>query len=137
MTPNDELTALRSSLANLAAYAADPSASGFKCPWCKSGSYRIRIARDSETIACFAGNCGWSGPRSACGLSEPAKWKDIATAPKDGVSVLCWHRLWDMPKFAFHIGNDEWKLAETMFAVGIQPTHWMPLPEPPAPEPTS
>lgn len=57
-------------------------------------------------------------------------WQPIETAPKDGASVLCWHHIWGMPKYAFldHCG---WKLTETMFAVGIDPTHWIAIPRTP------
>lgn len=65
--------------------------------------------------------------------SETREWMDIETAPKDGTPVLLgfsknWHAL---------VGHWEWPLwGELNRDFGfdpfeMQPTHWMPLPEPP------
>ena len=55
--------------------------------------------------------------------AEPAGWRDIASAPKDGTYVLTWNPLWPRPIIA------------SVRSAGhprMDPTHWMPLPTPPA-----
>ncbi len=73
-------------------------------------------------------------------------WQPIETAPKDGTVIIGY----GLPPKATvnqrHFGSDvrtikTWKLGDTigwsarnrfgMFTVGFEPTHWMPLPEPP------
>ncbi len=59
-----------------------------------------------------------------------SEWQDISTAPKDGTKVLCytikgviimhWHQPGNPTARAFWTGEKS-----------VQPTHWMPLPEPP------
>ena len=65
-------------------------------------------------------------------------WQDISTAPKDGTPIIALRvgqdaRMasiiyWDGPsaEWAGRNGEDERRI------VKAQPTHWMPLPEPPA-----
>ncbi len=61
------------------------------------------------------------------------RWHPITDEQiKDGASFMCWHRLWDCPMWAFYDRNHAtWKLTQSMFAVGIPPSHYFPLPEPP------
>jgi hypothetical protein len=52
-------------------------------------------------------------------------WQDIETAPKDGTMVLGWYRGWDNPLVIYwYTGLNRWNTT-------MQPTHWMPLPDPP------
>jgi hypothetical protein len=73
-------------------------------------------------------------------------WRDIATAPKDGRTVLvCRH----MDEFGWIKGYARWEgvgyisgwvsngFDNVMSNLGLaHPTHWMPLPPPPAMAPT-
>lgn len=63
-----------------------------------------------------------------------SEWLPIETAPDDGVPVLVgwskgnWHAL------VAHCEDDEWGTLEADMSFHVlqnQPTHWMPLPEPP------
>jgi hypothetical protein len=58
------------------------------------------------------------------------RWTPINTAPTDGTRVLLWTKQWS----AAHTGQfygDKWGTEIGSFKQ--QPTHWMALPEPPAP----
>lgn len=65
-------------------------------------------------------------------------WQDIASAPKDGETVLLYFpdRFWmtDEP-IATGFFSDGWywtdTAGQTMDAFGSGPTHWMPYPKPP------
>jgi hypothetical protein len=82
------------------------------------GTYRFAMLEAAATIRRLAGTGGW----------QPIT--DEQT--KEGASFMCWHRLWDCPMWAFYDRNHgTWKLTESMFAVGIPPSHYFPLPEPP------
>lgn len=60
-------------------------------------------------------------------------WQPISTAPKDGTPVLIWvdkmavTASFDEDELEWFNGN--WGLG---FAEAEQPTHWMPLPQPPS-----
>ena len=73
--------------------------------------------------------CAASG-RAAAGLH----WRRIATAPRDGTPVLTFHPDSGEPRIAlsqWRFGGwfDFW--SELGPAIDAEPTHWMPLPEPP------
>ena len=65
-------------------------------------------------------------------------WQDISTAPKDGTTILGY-----MPERAFNVPIDDvatiyWydeyatpAWVDTVSGENVDPTHWMPLPEPP------
>lgn len=61
------------------------------------------------------------------------EWKPIETAPKDGTAILVYWRF-DTHKFihpAIFIAGlwvHDWDRDES---VALEPTHWMPIPEPP------
>lgn len=62
-------------------------------------------------------------------------WQPISSAPKDGTRVLCWNKEWEAPESGclygpFWAANS---LAADKGGWKYQPTHWMPLPEPPLP----
>ena len=63
------------------------------------------------------------------------EWQPIETAPKDGTLILgawqCLNKTWDMnAMFYSEEGGDGWWV-EYHGDYQHDPTHWMPLPEPP------
>jgi len=74
-------------------------------------------------------------------VNYPAQWQPIETAPKDGTWILVHHE-WGID-FARWRPSDRWQAEgwETELydrygepAEEIDPTHWMPLPDPPKQE---
>lgn len=72
------------------------------------------------------------------------EWQTIETAPKDGTNILGYNgedvteMVWeDWPDDNSHVGwcragfESGGMLDETHFRMEPEPTHWMPLPEPP------
>ena len=73
------------------------------------------------------------------------EWQPIETAPRDGTAVLLYGGLWDGDASGIYDdGNDRvplvcgyrgdvWAMCDTDFYQVriLEPTHWMPLPEPP------
>lgn len=59
-------------------------------------------------------------------------WQPIATAPKDGTAVLCFQNgnmrvcAWSVSGWAFYQ-----RQPGDPIVVMLDPTHWMPLPDPP------
>jgi hypothetical protein len=80
--------------------------------------------------------------RTALQALKPQEWQDIATAPKDGTSILLHYYgqavegRYSPSEIRGHMGSSRMQLWRT--AAGVihqhepQPTHWMPLPTPPA-----
>jgi hypothetical protein len=76
------------------------------------------------------------------GQREAGQWRPIETAPKDGTEILLAHATWvDTGYWAVNINGDgcdgwtcEWVASwgYEEYAL-VSPSHWMPLPEPPAP----
>jgi len=67
---------------------------------------------------------------SALPVSRPT-WRDIATAPKDGTRFIAWG-----PTMA--VAECEWVRSAWYRSnqyPSVEPTHWMPLPDPPATAP--
>lgn len=62
-------------------------------------------------------------------FDDQVGWRYIVTAPKNGVRVLAWSSHWDAPCTAEFNGYREWCAHGQQFK--YQPTHWMPLPNPP------
>jgi hypothetical protein len=79
-----------------------------------------------------------------CGLGppgfDPARWQPIETAPKDGVTPVLAYRRTALGGYCvvaqfvhWQGGGSNWCQRVDRGFVGINPpTHWMPLPEPPA-----
>ena len=58
------------------------------------------------------------------------EWQPIKTAPKDGTDILaCWRKGGTMDVVRFIEGH--WLDDDTEQPVISEPSHWMPLPEPP------
>lgn len=58
-------------------------------------------------------------------------WQPIETAPKDGSRVLLWSKHWS----ASHTGQFYGNWWSSFYEIGpfhSPPTHWQPLPTPPA-----
>lgn len=71
-----------------------------------------------------------------------SEWQDISSAPKDGTTILGAWRIhgakWARQPIWFRGTPDKggrWMLSWD--ASDVQPTHWMPLPSPPEPTPTT
>ena len=72
----------------------------------------------------------------------PPPWKPIESAPRDGQSILVYGAAHDAHHRAFakdvHVAwwsqEDEWWAPQSC-ALYTEPTHWMPLPAPPTPDP--
>jgi hypothetical protein len=62
------------------------------------------------------------------------KWQPIETAPKDGTEILVWRKGWLYPHNALWQEFDEGGSFENPFTDDFMdpPSHWMPLPAPPA-----
>lgn len=59
-------------------------------------------------------------------------WQPIETAPRDGTMVLLWHRNADGATAGWMLGwFDQFHEWENMCGGLLEPTHWMPLPDPP------
>ena len=61
------------------------------------------------------------------------EWQPIETAPKDGTAILAWDGICiECIKFRGGLWVTTWEHDEEYSELG-GPTHWMPLPAPPAP----
>lgn len=65
-------------------------------------------------------------------------WQPIETAPQDGTRLILWGRYWSAgqgfmgePLVGQH-ARDRWEVWGPGGRFGVRPTHWMPLPRPPA-----
>jgi hypothetical protein len=67
-------------------------------------------------------------------------WQPIETAPKDSTAILLWPYtpgdIWSghAPKevaLGYYVADGVWLNPEDAFGTTFEPTHWMPLPEPP------
>ena len=67
-------------------------------------------------------------------MDEEREWRPIETAPRDGTTVLGWNGRW-LEIIMWHRRNAiepaAWFGAHCDVNHIDQPTHWMPLPEPP------
>ncbi len=81
----------------------------------------------------------------AAALRSPADgWRDIESAPKDGTRILLFATKWSSdPIFTAHWScfrdspeKDNWLDDRGSFMDHREPSHWMPIPSPPAEEKT-
>ena len=64
-------------------------------------------------------------------LEAQVTWQPIETAPKTGISVLLWDETLEECTSGWYRVNhtgDQWRNENDL---GIEATHWMPLPNPP------
>jgi hypothetical protein len=62
--------------------------------------------------------------------AKESGWQPIESAPKQGKMILCWDG--SHINKGYHSGLRGWKVAHNSnYKGGFNPTHWMPLPEPP------
>lgn len=69
-----------------------------------------------------------------------SKWKPIKTAPKDGTTIIGWTKDWGEPMLIQWVCIQQWNDPKDVFgwaeesdwSTSVTPTHWMPLPKPPA-----
>jgi hypothetical protein len=61
---------------------------------------------------------------------DKIKWKHIHTAPKDGTFILVWFEE-AQHHFILWWFADNWRFKGSNNIPIVDPTHWMPLPEPP------
>lgn len=67
------------------------------------------------------------------------EWRPIETAPRDGTPILAYYKIrnadgdeaWVVPAIAVYWLPVQWVNFETGGKLKVQPTHWMPLPNPP------
>lgn len=67
-----------------------------------------------------------------------SEWQPIETAPKDETPVLLWANTRRDREYSHWIGafdGENWR--DEVEGHFLQPTHWMPLPDPPAIDPRS
>lgn len=68
-----------------------------------------------------------------------SEWQPIETAPKDGSELLLYHRAWGTLRGKWRDTGlefgEQWTGVYMMpgLTAKDQPTHWMPLPDPPTP----
>lgn len=65
-----------------------------------------------------------------------SEWQPIETAPKDGTPVLLYEPSEDPTVHVAEWGIGDWHLCDfdpgyDLVQRAVNPTHWMPLPEPP------
>ena len=76
-------------------------------------------------------------------LREAAAWRPIETAPRDGTRVLVYPAWYDAKSNDYRAGEAYWqrmmrkpgRWATGASSLPYEPTHWLPLPQPPAKEP--
>ena len=78
--------------------------------------------------------------RTAIAALEALEWRPIETAPKDGSRLLGKIGDWTGFQFYWDAHHSEWALCDAPLTFspaqyGQDPTHWMPLPEPPKEKP--
>ena len=86
------------------------------------------VPDDSGYAVKFEDYCKLETELSA--LKAENEWRDIETAPKDGTSVLAWIQHTNLPG-AIYFSSGKWYWVISGGWAGF-PTHWMPLPKPPA-----
>lgn len=99
----------------------------------------------AEEMADIARSALRAAVEALAASAQPAGWRPIETAPKDGTHVLVWPPTWNGLSSCARWDADEyakrprplWRrnddLGRVLVSRGTAPTHWMPLPAPPTP----
>lgn len=109
------------------------------CPFCGGQpqllNEEMALCAFVMCLACGAQGDDRSAKRAVFAWNNRAdlvpQWMDIKTAPKDGTDILVGFGNGDRPPVVA-IWLDGWVRFESATPLGIKPTHWMPLPAPPA-----
>jgi hypothetical protein len=101
------------------------------------GASLVELAREIVRLRAALASSG-----AASTASPASPWQPISTAPRDGSLILCCE---DGAPFGYEIPHYTvayWTISHRYYAGGfwqdvyrdlvVQPTHWMPLPDPPA-----
>lgn len=64
--------------------------------------------------------------------TQDGGWRDISTAPRNGTMILLWWPYWRNHAVIGYWRLDEWQSHVRLSLDVPNPTHWMPLPEPPS-----
>jgi hypothetical protein len=88
----------------------------------------------ARAMAVLAPNMPESGLEDACRQIKQMKWQPIETGPRDGTPVLVWlERVFMGSQVQTAHFRPNVSVIGSVFAFDApKPTHWMPLPEPPA-----
>lgn len=62
------------------------------------------------------------------------QWRDIETAPKDGLLVLLWAERPIVGHWQAGVNHYKWRDYESFRVITPTPTHWQPLPPAPSTE---
>lgn len=65
------------------------------------------------------------------GLNAGDQWRTMESAPKDGTSVMLWNEDYARPITGEYFEATKWSNG-WKHTYATQPTHWQPLPTPPA-----
>lgn len=96
-------------------------------------SFQIGVILGAEDEYATIAGVNFRKELDALGLAVHQGWQPIETAPKDEwPPVLVTHEgsMWP-PDIAIPRLDGTWGKADTGARLSSQPTHWMPLPEPP------
>lgn len=117
------------------------------CPWCSGNAIALRsrsMNGDNHWVACYsARTCGVCGPAhdteaeaiAAWNRVVGQQWRPIKTAPADGQDVFLWWPHWSShPVIGHCLSSGRWQSRAALSAGDDDPgpTHWRPLPPPPA-----
>ena len=89
----------------------------------KDGQYTLMSAQTSWV--------SWQAATAAERERAALVWLPIADAPKDGTPILVYHNRMILETW-YSTKWERFVVSETGGTNGIKPTHWMPLPLPPA-----
>lgn len=69
---------------------------------------------------------------TAGGGHTAGDWLPIESAPKDGSSLIAWAPGFGMGALTLFWSDGYWREPAQHLGLKVEPTHWMPLPPPPA-----